>query len=757
MKKTHLTIVFNLAILILKSQMPATPPYIYYPQEDQIVLSGNDIGNEVQHGYEQRSITACKVRYWQSTSPGGLYQNTYNLFSVPQYKYEDWTTSVSPQKYYQTTLCAANNYTFQNVFAFKLAEFPQGATNQPTLIECDQNFVPLGFTLINQNPNNPIWNGNVFRPGNINNTPYKSRRYYKAFCATAYFRPPKGAGVFYSHVETEQSTGHLNSFLLYPNASGYPTTQYRVDSVLSVYDFTAPQGNGDWDAFYQIRIIVDFEMGKPVSTINRLCAKGDSARYNLNNIIQKGVNYPGTFYNYLNQPIQNPVMLDSLPTGMLEYTYKTANNGCVTTNTINVFKFQPLSLATLPIVCNSNYTLTGGSPPGGQYSAINTISNCWAAIGQGVVCQHNLVNVPQGSVVTYSNIGTGHYVRYINTNYPCSDTIIRPIVVQQTPTINIISSNNIICSEDTTTLKAVNPAINYAYTYWSTNDSINPVIVKPSLTTVYTATATNIVPGQLYVGSCLGTSTATITVKPTPTLTLSTSTSSICAGNPLFVSANTDGTVNWSNFPGNNNVNITHYPEFNTTYSATATHTINSCTRYREISVTVRPSPFIAPTTWTRNLIQGEGTRFDSLTDVNATHVWNFGDGLTSTLPNPYHYFNTPGIYSVTVVSTNTFGCTRNVTYNSSVKVTRYTVGLEELKVNSLKVYPTISNDYIFIENNTSENMAFIIMNSLGQTVFENKVNSNEVVKVNIESLENAIYYIIIGNTKKTYKIIKHD
>ncbi len=46
----------------------------------------------------------------------------------------------------------------------------------------------------------------------------------------------------------------------------------------------------------------------------------------------------------------------------------------------------------------------------------------------------------------------------------------------------------------------------------------------------------------------------------------------------------------------------------------------------------------------------------------NITNLsWNFGDGGTSPLPDPVHYFNTPGIYTVTQYATGPGGCVDSV------------------------------------------------------------------------------------------------
>ena len=40
------------------------------------------------------------------------------------------------------------------------------------------------------------------------------------------------------------------------------------------------------------------------------------------------------------------------------------------------------------------------------------------------------------------------------------------------------------------------------------------------------------------------------------------------------------------------------------------------------------------------------------------SYFWNFGDGATSNLTNPQHYFPTIGFYTITLITTNQYGCT---------------------------------------------------------------------------------------------------
>ena len=55
--------------------------------------------------------------------------------------------------------------------------------------------------------------------------------------------------------------------------------------------------------------------------------------------------------------------------------------------------------------------------------------------------------------------------------------------------------------------------------------------------------------------------------------------------------------------------------------------------------------------------------------DAITGYDWNFGDGATSTSPNPVHFYSSPGIYFPSLKVTTSFGCTDSLVSTSPVKV----------------------------------------------------------------------------------------
>lgn len=50
-------------------------------------------------------------------------------------------------------------------------------------------------------------------------------------------------------------------------------------------------------------------------------------------------------------------------------------------------------------------------------------------------------------------------------------------------------------------------------------------------------------------------------------------------------------------------------------------------------------------------------------------YLWNFGDGTTSTIPNPSHIYNSAGSYTVSLIAVSPIGCTDTITKVNSVVI----------------------------------------------------------------------------------------
>src|SRR5690554_659209 len=125
--------------------------------------------------------------------------------------------------------------------------------------------------------------------------------------------------------------------------------------------------------------------------------------------------------------------------------------------------------------------------------------------------------------------------------------------------------------------------------------------------------------------------------------------------------------------------------------------------------------------------------------DVIAYH-WDFGDGHTSTLPQPIHQYEGPGVY--TVFLTIESMCSADTFY----KIMEMSVDIDEIVGvnNHLKVYPNPAKDIleINIEDSDDAIQSYRIMDAQGRLVHEDKNLHQEKVQINIEHLSMGTYFI---------------
>ena len=62
------------------------------------------------------------------------------------------------------------------------------------------------------------------------------------------------------------------------------------------------------------------------------------------------------------------------------------------------------------------------------------------------------------------------------------------------------------------------------------------------------------------------------------------------------------------------------------------------------------------------NLTTGGGTG-------TTTYLWDFGDGTSSISTNPFHIYNAPGAYNVTLIATSSFGCSDTISFPNLITI----------------------------------------------------------------------------------------
>ena len=171
-----------------------------------------------------------------------------------------------------------------------------------------------------------------------------------------------------------------------------------------------------------------------------------------------------------------------------------------------------------------------------------------------------------------------------------------------------------------------------------------------------------------------------------------------------------DGTIS-------NEVTPTHLYSQPGTYTVTLKAFDSTSCNFEDQSsftITVSANPTAAYTYSPLQPEENTATSFVNQSLGATSYVWNFGDGDSSTLANPRHYFPATGTYNVCLKARNDFGCidTACVEIKSLIKPlldvpTGFTPGVPG------------SNSVIKVEGFGIQQMVWTIYNRWGQKVFE--------------------------------------
>ncbi|MFY9311609.1 MAG: PKD domain-containing protein [Bacteroidia bacterium] len=91
-----------------------------------------------------------------------------------------------------------------------------------------------------------------------------------------------------------------------------------------------------------------------------------------------------------------------------------------------------------------------------------------------------------------------------------------------------------------------------------------------------------------------------------------------------------------------------------------------------------------APVIWASDyeICMNQTVNFSSMSGNYTSYLWDFGDGFSSTLSNPTHFFQGNGLFNVTLQTTDNKGCTRTVALQPGISVTKPNPGFNYALVN---------------------------------------------------------------------------
>lgn len=320
---------------------------------------------------------------------------------------------------------------------------------------------------------------------------------------------------------------------------------------------------------------------------------------------------------------QTATQITVAPTFNQTYSVTASNAfGCVagTSATVTVNSLPVVSFSGNTSVCagsttsilatgGSNYSWSNGSQTaamttgtaGMYYVTVTNTDGCSSKDSISVIVNQNpqvhisgSSYVCAGSITTLSASGANSYLwstqditpeitvnPTIETTYTvtgtdtngCHSTVSKVLNVEPLPNIQVLGSRT-ICAGQSTTLTATGGS-KYV---WSTQDTINSIVVSPTQSQSYVVTVTN-------AYGCVASGAVTVTVNALPQLTFNGNTT-ICAGNTTTITAIGANSYSWSTGAQTANINVSQAG----VYYVTATNAQN-CSRTDSVLVTVNPKP----------------------------------------------------------------------------------------------------------------------------------------------------------------------
>lgn len=295
-----------------------------------------------------------------------------------------------------------------------------------------------------------------------------------------------------------------------------------------------------------------------------------------------------------------------------------------------------------------NYTVTGTAINGTDYNNIPT----------SVTFNPGQTEVTVLLTPTVDGIGEGSEtvtVTLIDEN-PCPapnpPTVSISILDYAAPTLQAPPDVFNNCNNEPTTLTAVvTGGANNLITWNPGNLTGNPVTVAPNATTTYTVTL---------LDQCSGNSLnddVTVHVPSFEPLTLTASNdTAVCGGETVTLWANTSGGIGQNNLTwgtGATTPTITVSPQNTTTYTVSVS---DSCGNQLTEQITIHvQSPSAS---FTFHYVENDKIQLvDGSTSDVVEWLWVFGDGDSSDAQNPEHKFRDTGLFTVTLIVRNAFGC----------------------------------------------------------------------------------------------------
>lgn len=289
-------------------------------------------------------------------------------------------------------------------------------------------------------------------------------------------------------------------------------------------------------------------------------------------------------------------------------------------------------------------------------------------------------SVVQNPSTTYTASGTYTVTLEASAGTGCGDSIQKTLTINPTPTASFSVTN--FCFGDSvqfTDASAITPGSIIAWN-WSFGDGNSSALQNP----VHSYDSAQVYTVNLTVQSdsgCAAVATQTISINPVPLagFSLASNCGTLLVNYTDTSSVSGDSITVWNWNFGDGNTSGLQNPA--NTYASTGTYTVllqvqtaSGCADTASAVVTLGQNIVANYIPAGGSYNTNQGISFTNQSTGGTTYNWNFGDSNTSTDTDPSHSFTQPGTYTVTLVASNTLGCTDTIAYVFDINTTGVTV-----------------------------------------------------------------------------------
>lgn len=337
------------------------------------------------------------------------------------------------------------------------------------------------------------------------------------------------------------------------------------------------------------------------------------------------------------------------PTITTTYTVTRAIGSCSSFTTITVTVGPPPTITVTP----TSTTICSG----------RTVSITTNGAGPYVWTASTGTNPPAAATVSVTPSTTTTYT-VVSGVGTCTAQAVSTVSVVPSVTLTITPPSTVVCSGATFPMTA-SGATNYTWTPFTGLNAYTGanVIATPTITTIYTITATN--------GTCTNSTTATVSVATVST-SVSASNTNYCTGStPVTLTASGATTYSWAPSAGlsaTTGAVVNASPSVTTTYTVTGTSGPCSLTRTITINAAVTPTITITPP----STVICNGSSSPMLASGASNYSWTPIYGLTA-YTGPNVTANPTVTTTYTIVGINGT-CTNSTTATVSVTTVNHSV-----------------------------------------------------------------------------------